>query len=244
MIGFLLKCRIIDMGRTLAIIFSLLFLLTSCLTRSGEEIFTDEERMEALSILANDMIEGAEAEGEIGEEMFQSVLPSSFTVYREYSPIYSRLESGYTSVLSDLISPYLDEVYLLLEECIGEAVSGGDIDSMVNAPEGMTDRIQDLMALEIYSFLQERIEEIVPESEQAFEEAYGIFISIRRAYTNLATIGVSIPLPEPKPLTVSEMAFAAEAEIFTRLGENERRLKSMIPESPESPYAVFWEDTL
>lgn len=232
------------MKKYVILFFSLFLLLSSCVTQGRGDYYTDEEKIDALRILTQDMIELSVEKGEIGEDVFIAMLPSSFTVYKDFSPVYSNLESSYASSLSEIFSPLLLSCYPLVENAIDEAITGGDLNAMVNNPEGMTDRLQELLAVEIYQNLLTEVELYSSEAENAAREALVIFSSIRTAYVNLYSVGSTTVLPVPEGLALDQIAFTIVDELFTRFGECERELKSRIPENSESPYSVFWEATL
>ncbi len=232
------------MKKSFLIIFLVLCLFLSCVSKDGGEHYTDEERRDALEILISDMIELSAARGDIEPESFSAMLPHSYTVYESYSPIYSMLEDGYTSKLSEIFSPLLSSCYSLVGEEAESAISGGDIESMVNDTEGMTDRLQELLAVSIYSYLLNGVQQHDAESREAFSESSGVFNAIHDSYVNLLSVGSDIEVPVPQPLSQDQIAFVIIDVLFTRLGESERELKSRIPDSPDSPYAVFWEGTL
>ena len=230
------------MRRLVFAILIALLIFPSCQTRSDESGFTRDERVAALRILTADMISSLLSDGAVEESFFVSQLPSEYTIYSEYSPSYRMLTDDYTSELSSIVLPLFSEAAAFILSRIDECVSGGDTERMVKTPEGMTDRIQDLLAVDIYNYLVQAVNEMSDELDEAFRDCFVIFSSVRASYLNLRSVGVSITLPSPEPLDSNDIAFAVEAALFTRLAEHEKELKSRIPESLEDPYAVFWED--
>ena len=99
------------MKKYVILFFSLFLLLSSCVTQGRGDYYTDEEKIDALRILTQDMIELSVEKGEIGEDVFIAMLPSSFTVYKDFSPVYSNLEISYASSLSEIFSPLLLSCY-------------------------------------------------------------------------------------------------------------------------------------
>ena len=137
----------------------------------------------------------------------------------------------------------MEEAYSMISSSIPLFVVNAD-DLVIDSVEGMTDRIQNTLAVDIYSFLISRIEEEREKLNAAFSESYSIFTSLRDAYSNLESVGMSVSLPIPEPISIEKLAFIAEDVLFNRLGENERELRSRIPETEDSPYQVFWEETI
>ena len=70
------------------------------------------------------------------------------------------------------------------------------------------------------------------------------FRSLKAAYDNLLPLGSPEELPEPSGLLPEVISFVTMNVFYTRLGEAERYFKSQIPEDADSPYAIFWEDTI
>ena len=233
-----------NMRKLIPLLIIFLFIFTSCATNRGNGGYSAEEKALALEVLSRDMIEGAEAEGDIDAAFFEEALPESYTAYDGYSPAYDSLTDTYVSELSSIVSPALENIYPLLIGRIPEAVEGGDIEQMVTAPEGMTDRLQELTAREVYALLQDEISSVYDSVSSAFFIPHDIFISLRDAYENLESVNAGISLPIPESFSVDSLAFIAEDALFTRLGENEVRLKSALPESSDSLYSVFWEETI
>ncbi len=231
------------MRKFLSIVFILLLLSVSCITQGNGDPFTDEEKRSALYTLLTDMMNLTERNGEIGKEAFIDELPSSFAVYEDYSPLYQNLSQEYAESLSRIVSPIMEEAYSMISSSIPLFVVNAD-DLVIDSVEGMTDRIQNTLAVDIYSFLISRIEEEREKLNAAFSESYSIFTSLRDAYSNLESVGMSVSLPIPEPISIEKLAFIAEDVLFNRLGENERELRSRIPETEDSPYQVFWEETI
>lgn len=237
-------CRIRGMGKASSIILILIMLLLpSCATESGTGSYSDSEKEAALLLLGSDMISMVESEGEIGAEAFLAALPASFRAYEGYSPLYGALSSSYAEAVSSIVSPILYDVYPLLRSVMDVAATE-ERDRSIQEPEGLTDMLQMLTARDIYSHLVDRISAMQDELDAAFEEPLRIFLSVRDAYLNLASVGLEAALPVPAPLSAELAAFVAEDVLFTRLGEKETELKSRIPDSPDSPYSVFWEETI
>ncbi len=237
------ECRILSMRKLIPLlILMLLFLFPSCATKSREG-YTDQEKQTALLVLGSDMIDSVEAAGGIKVEAFEEALPPSFTAYDGFSPMYQSLAASYSESLSETVSPMLSEAYPVLREALVEA-SSSDMDTAIASPEGMTDRLQDIAAVEIYSLFIDSVESIWADAENAFSEAEGIFLSVKDSYTNLESVGVGISLPNPEGFSKDQLAFVAEDYLFTQLGEAERELKSRLPDNPDSPYSVFWEETI
>ena len=125
-----------------------------------------------------------------------------------------------------------------------EEIAAQASDEAVINPEGVTDAVQAASARPVYDALLAALEEEEGNLDAAFREARAIFSSVRDSYLNLSIVGAEETLPDPRPIPLTMIAFAAEDELFRRLGDAERRLKSIVPETEDSPYAVFWEGTI
>ena len=134
--------------------------------------------------------------------------------------------------------------HFILVEAFYEVISSDDLDTMIESPEGLTDALQSQAAREIYSLLMEEAGSLSVELDEAFSESYEIFMSVRASYLNLASVGENVILPEPKAIGVDMLAFVVEDALFSMMAEDEVELKSRIPESPDSLYSVFWEDSI
>ena len=233
-------CRIRCMRKLLPLLLCILFLLSSCASSGQSSHYTDEQKKEALLLLGNDMIAAGVAEGPLTADEFIALLPPSFTAYQGYSPIYDDLAASYCGKVAEIVTPAVEAALPLLRTSF-EAAASADINQAIAAPEGMTDSLQNVAARPVYTAILSGIMAREDSLEEAFAEAYGIFSSVRDAYLNLASVGVDTALPVPEPFAPEMLAIAAESALFTRLGEAERSLKGMLPESPDSLYAVFWE---
>ena len=222
----------------------ILILLASCVTTGTRNSYSEEEKREALELLASDMLSSRERDSRIDTSFFEELLPESYTAYNGYCPMYQSLSSEYTSELSELLSPLLYDIYPVLVEAFYEVISSDDLDTMIESPEGLTDALQSQAAREIYSLLMEEAGSLSVELDEAFSESYEIFMSVRASYLNLASVGENVILPEPKAIGVDMLAFAVEDALFSMMAEDEVELKSRIPESPDSLYSVFWEDSI
>ncbi|MBO8435838.1 MAG: hypothetical protein IAA97_02510 [Spirochaetes bacterium] len=231
------------MKRILAIAIAMLLLFASCATSFSGASFSDSEKRNALFTLSRDMIALTELDGAIGEEAFLDDLPPSYTAYEDYSPLYQSLSQSYASSLSAIISPIMAEAFDIISSSVPALTLNPD-DTVINSAEGMTDRIQNSLAVDIYSYFIGRIGEESEALDEAFSESYSIFSSLRDCYLNLGTVGVAITLPIPESISIETLAFIAEDVLFSRLEENERELRSKIPESDDSVYQVFWEETI
>lgn len=230
------------MGKFIAILL-LPLIAASCVTEQGVHHYTSQERMEAILVLGDDMIESAASEGDIDAAAFMAALPAEFTAYDGYSPIYDSLASSYTASLSRIVSPYLDICYSMVSGYVEEIAAQASDEAVIN-PEGVTDAVQAASARPVYDALLAALEEEEGNLDAAFREARAIFSSVRDSYLNLSIVGAEETLPDPRPIPLTMIAFAAEDELFRRLGDAERRLKSIVPETEDSPYAVFWEGTI
>ena len=164
-------------------------------------------------------------------------------MYSSYSPIYDDTAGEYAERLSEIISPLLPALYQLAETHLDEAVSA-DRDASIAEAEGLTDKLQNLIARDAYNLLLEGIEARRDEIESAFVTSYETFSSIKAAYDNLSGVGFETDLPEPVSYTTDSLGFLVTEYFFTRMGEAERYFKSQLPEEADPIYRIFWEETL
>ena len=231
------------MRKLLPLLLCILLLMSSCISSGHDSHFTDQEKKEALLLLGSDMIAAGVAEGPLTADDFIPLLPPSFTAYQGYSPIYDDLAASYCGKVAEIVTPAAEAALPIIRASF-EAAASADINQAVNAPEGMTDSLQAIAARPVYTAILSGIMAREDSLEEAFSEAKGIFSSVRDAYLNLSSVGVDTELPVPEPFAPEMLAIAAESALFTRLGEAERSLKGVLPESPGSLYAVFWEDAI
>ena len=205
--------------------------------------YSERDKEEALLYLGNDMISLIEEDDSIDPSVFISGLPPEYTVYSSYSPIYDDTAGEYAERLSEIISPLLPALYQLAETYLDEAVSA-DRDASIAEAEGLTDKLQNLIARDAYNLLLEGIEARRDEIERAFVTSYETFSSIKAAYDNLSGVGFDTDLPEPVSYTTDSLGFLVTEYFFTRMGEAERYFKSQLPEEADPIYRIFWEETL
>lgn len=220
----------------------ILIVLSSCASTSSR-IYSDAEKKSALQYLADDMIKMAGGMGEIGKDAFVLELPEEYTVYSSYSPEYEQERDAYLDDVSSIMSPVFDELFSLVESSLPLVLSS-ELDSQIAKAEGLTDRIQSVTAIEAYGVILDRTKAYSSELDKALNASAVSFRSLKAAYDNLLPLGSPEELPEPSGLLPEVISFVTMNVFYTRLGEAERYFKSQIPEDADSPYAIFWEDTI
>ena len=237
------ECRISGMKKFILIMLYVLLLFSCTTARSGNSYTADEKRA-AISLLASDVLELVRNDGNIDSSLFVQSLSETYRAYYGYCPIYESLSAEYAASLSEIISPLLDAAYPILIDAFSQILESDGMDTIIASPEGLTDALQSIAARDIYSVLIEDIASVSSDLDQAFSESYGIFMSLRDAYLNLSIVGEQVSLPVPQAISTDLAAFIAEDALFTRIAEHEVALKSRIPDSPDSLYSVFWEESI
>ena len=217
-----------------------LLLLASCVSSSART-FTVSDRRAALEVLGRDMIDEArQVSAEAAAAHLERFLSDTYTVYEPYVPLYGEIQERYLGSLASLVCSISDDVYDIVLSSL-EATAASDPDSIVRTAQGLTAALQDANARRVYGFLVDEAIAAAGEISSAFHESWTAFMSVRDAYLNLASAGYALILPPPQPISSETLAFAAEDYLFSRLSDAEDRLRGELPESDDSPYAVFWE---
>lgn len=231
------------MLRTLKLLplFISIILLFSCQsTRIEVSSGIDNERASsAIVVLGEDMISNASID--ISISSLEDAIPDSYKAYKDYVPLYEEYKNGYleniSKIANDGISRFLDEIYeeVVILSSNPYAFISGDTSLTLALRENLNDRLID-ECTRLFSSYSDRF-------ESAFSPSKAEFDSIRNAYQNLSSIGVSRYLPVAGKADLHNIAVAAVDSLFDSLAIAERALKNMVVDrSSDSLYSIFWED--
>lgn len=231
------------MLRTLKLLplFISIILLFSCQsTRIEVSSDIDNERASsAIVVLGEDMISNAAID--ISILSLESSIPDSYKAYKEYVPLYEEYKDEYlkdiSKIANDAISHFLDEIYdeVVILSSNPYAFISGDTSLTLALKNNLRDRLIEECTRLFSSYSSE--------FESAFSSSKGEFDSIRNAYLNLSSVGVTRVLPAAGKADLHSIAVAAVDSLFDSLATAERALKNMVVDrSSDSLYSIFWED--
>lgn len=231
------------MLRTLKLLplFISIILLFSCQsTRIEVSSGIDNERASsAIVVLGEDMISNAAID--ISILSLESSIPDSYKAYKEYVPLYEEYKDEYlkdiSKIANDAISHFLDEIYdeVVILSSNPYAFISGDTSLTLALKNNLRDRLIEECTRLFSSYSSE--------FESAFSSSKGEFDSIRNAYLNLSSVGVTRALPVAGKADLHSIAVAAVDSLFDSLATAEKALKNMVVDrSSDSLYSIFWED--
>ena len=228
----------IRLGRLL-LPFMILIVLLSCQTERARS-YTEDETASAFSLLSSDMMDYISLSGDIPAEVIEDALPLSFSAYSDIIPLYDEIAYEYSAQIASIASPLLPAAYPAVESAMADISSSHPVD-LIPGDRAFTEAIRESAWSEVRSIYLALLETHEDEISAAFEVPYSTFISVRKAYENLASVGGEMAIPYPVPFTAGSLSNVLSDILFSRLGEAEQVLKNSPLSDIESPYAIFWE---
>ena len=216
----------------------LLLLLASCAT-GGAGTFTEEETEESFLLLSSDMITYVSQMGEIPSATVKAALPPSFTAYSAIVPLYDDYAESYAEAVSSIISPLVEKAYHEIREVMAAIARSYPV-SLIPGDTAFTEELERTAGISVRNIYRSEIQRAAPALLEAFAPSRSEFLSIRKAYSNLASVGGSLDIPYPSAFSPDELASLLSDVLFSRLGEAERELKNRPLPNSDSPYAIFW----
>ena len=229
------ELRIFLMRKTA--IFLLSLILVSC--ASTGTYYSPEEKSASLERLSEDMLLYISSDYSIPAETIVSYLPSAYTTYSLYVPLYGRTALSYASAISDIVSPLVPSVYSVLRERMRASASEAS-DSSISSDTGFTDAVRLSSYAEIVQLYRNELKDEDDALSVAYRPSLDEFSSIRKAYMNLTKVGHTVYIPQPVPIDDEALSRMMADYLFTVLSEAEKMLKNQPPENADSPYNIFW----
>ena len=229
----------IRIGRLLLPI--LLLVLISCQSNRAR-VYTEEETAAAFSLLSSDIIEYITItnSGEIPAETLESALPSSFSAYSAILPLYDDVSRTYCEEVSGIVSPIIPSAYPVVEESMAAVAASHPVDLIIG-DTAFTEAVRESCEDDVRAVYQSELEKHSEELTAVSSVPYSLFMSVRKAYENLSSVGGGLAVPYPAAFTPSNLSYALSDILFSRIGEAEHALKNKPLSDPDSPYAIFWE---
>lgn len=226
------------MLRRVPVILMILLLSVSCASTEGVQ-YTKEEIRDALVSLSGDMLFSVDLEDGIGAESIISALPLTYSAYSRYVPLYEDVAMEYAEEISLLISPLLPLALPVIEEAAsGTAMSGSS--QYIHDDKAFTEGVRAVSYDDVVSCYREALSSMEDELEKAFQPSRSLFMSVRAAYLNLASVGHAIYISEPDMIDPDSAAVILADTLFSRLGDRESYLKNTPLGSSSDSYYVFW----
>ena len=214
-------------------------LLISCQTERARS-YTEEETERAFSVLSSDMIDYITPGEEIDGKTMEGYLPSSFTAYSDIVPLYDEIASGYAEDVAKAVSPLIEDAYPAVKEAMAAIASSHPV-ALIPGDTAFTEELERVAGEEVRRVYLSSLSSLGDALSKAFASPYSVFTAVRKAYSNLSSVGGEMDIPYPVPFTASSLSYILSDVLFSRLAEAERELKNRPLSDIGSPYAVFWE---
>ena len=226
-------------------LFFLILLILSCTSteRSSERLFTAEDAsriLHSLSVLIDDDISISSKEAVITREDVMTLVPISMRTYKDYLPLYDKLEHEYVTSIAERANEAIRNAfeYIRTDSYTLSREPGYYLDLRVYVSSEYEENRSD----EILSIIKESLDESKESSSSSLSALMEETRNVKKNYDNLNSIGYGVILPDAKGIDEEELALMISNNIFDTMREVEMRLKNTPLDDPSSPYQVFWED--
>lgn len=213
--------------------------IVSCASRGGVDSESEDDSgytaADAVTILCSDMLTSSDFV--LNPSLLEEAIPSSYSAYREYVPLYEEYRDSYLSAIAKLAETLIKESFDIINAYAAELSQNHqryiaeDIPLYMDLESLASSSVRDILAQELRNS---------DELQKFFEPSYKEFSAIKAVYENLSSISIIYDIPEAEPVDVDKIAAIAVKEFFTTLGEVETFLKNRNYDKSSS-YAYFWE---
>ncbi len=228
--------------RLLIIIICSFLAVVSCRTTANAEqnsAIYEERAEKAISRLSEDISIYSEYSALDGEDI-EYFLPSSYIIYKDYSPVYSEIKNKYIENILAILEKKNEDLDNLFLSYAGELLSSASV--LIDSDTALVDRVRVDHFNDFYSYLRSYMENS-EELKAAFNVSYNSFSAIRDAYARLKDIGQEVSLPIPESISIAKLSNSYITAYLARLSKYERQIKNTrIDYSDDSAYSIFWEE--
>ena len=218
----------------------LALLLASC--QSNRRILSDEAHhqraMEAIDQLGEDML--SDIEVNLSISALEDALPGSYSIYREYVPLYDEYKDDYLEGVADIaksaLPAFYDDIYDEIE------ILSETAEDFLYDDTSLTLALRGRLRISLIESMSVALESYSAELESVFKPSEREFNSTRNAYQNLSDVGIDRILPVAGKVNPRIVATVSVDALFDSMAESERLLKNRIVDrSSDSLYSIFWE---
>ena len=224
------------MSRCFVLMLALLLLL-SCQSTAEKPEDAIANEIAAVLVLSEDMVN---REMSVDREAIADLIPSSYSCYEKFVPMYSVYKEQYASSLSSIVVSVLDspDDIIRSEVSVLSANPGRFIESDTSLSSELRSQCYDRVRSCLFDELEARRDDL----ERAFAPSFDEFESIRLAYLNLLSSGYRGEIPENAGMVdIEDLAEYAAECYFVSLEDAERTLKNRpLSEASDPIYTVFW----